>query len=464
MNRKTLLYRGMGLLALLMILAAFMGFERQNLPTVEAKNPQHPKNDQTCSTFQLSGTAADTIPVPSACLDGFCKMVIYANDISGPFAEGYSWEVYYYQWPNDGNVWVGGPNIVVGGVEFSDGYGENGNGVSEAVFRGGSYDDGFIRIMDDGYAENDPDLWTIESQGDSELTHATLTVCSIPGVVNYPYISESQAIDMPSFCVDSLCMIFQFSFAAFGGMGPGLSMPVYYSQESSSDTWIGGPNVIMGGIYYSEGAGQNGSGIDIVYGGGETELGGSAALWDDGGEYSDSQWWVDYNDAADMDDVYYWIAPMTCSKYDANTQYTNISTPAYCVDEMCTIIRWTDAMFGAWGPGLSWPVNYKQNSGDNSWKGGPALCIGGICYSSGGGANGDTSAERIFDTGYTDPNGGYVVLRDDSVTALETGPSQWNIVLNAQDDLTTASYYVCSNSCEETILLINKQYLPLLDQ
>ena len=462
MNKQMPFSKGVFCLVVVILVSLLLGARAPQPQIVEAADESSAETGQVCSTQRVSTYADNTMPVPSACLDGFCKMVIYANDITGAFAEGYSWEVYYYQW-TDGNTWVGGPNMSMGGVEFSEGYGENGNGIGEAVFRGGSYNDGYIRIMDDGPVENDPNLWTIESMGDSELTDASLTVCSIPGVVDRPYITSSQAIDMPAFCKDSMCMIFRFTFNEFGSMGQGLSMPVYYLQDSGTDLWIGGPNIMMNGVDYSAGAGDNGdgAGMTTIFGGGETELGGYASLLDDGAEWSNSEWSVYYSDADDLDYVSYWIAPMTCTKQAISAQYTNFDTPAYCVDELCTIVRWTDAWFGAFGPGLNWAVNYNQNSMDNTWIGGPTLCIGGTCFSEGWGLNGDSNSEKIFDSGWTE-NEDYVILRDDSFTANETGSGQWNVVFKNLEDLNDAAYYICSNTCEETILLINKSFMPVL--
>jgi hypothetical protein len=83
------------------------------------------------------------MPVPDFCINGLCKLMLYTNATMGVFGTGYSWEVYYYQWgPSNSNIWIGGPNISLGGVEFSDGFGYNGNGNSEGVFLGGSAPDG----------------------------------------------------------------------------------------------------------------------------------------------------------------------------------------------------------------------------------------------------------------------------------------------------------------------------------
>jgi hypothetical protein len=318
--------------------------------------------------------------------------------------------------------------------------------------------------MDDGPNENDPNWWSIESLGDAELTSATLTACSIPGVTGTELITSSQALDVPAFCVDSLCMVFRFSFSEFGGFGEGLSLPVYYIQDSGTDLWIGGPNISLGGVGHSDGAGENGdgAGMTTIYGGGETVEGGYSWLLDDGAEWSVSEWSVWYEDAADMSGVYYWFAPMTCTQQTVTGQYTSFTTPSFCVDDLCTVVRWTDAWFGAFGPGLSWPVNYKQDSNDNSWIGGPHLMIGGMSFSDGQGLNGDNNSEAIFDGGRTSGDD-YVVLRDDSFTAGETVSGQWNIVFKNLTDLSDAFYYICSNACEETVLQINKAFMPVLE-
>ena len=36
--------------------------------------------------------------------------------------------------------------------------------------------------------------------------------------------------------------------------------------------------------------------------------------------------------------------------------------------------------------------------------------------------------------------------------------------MNTQDDLSAATYYICSNTCEETVFLINDQYIPFIDK
>jgi len=108
-------------------------------------------------------------------------------------------------------------------------------------------------------------------------------------------------------------------------------------------------------------------------------------------------------------------------------------------------------------------VSYKQKSADNSWICGPSLCVGGQCFSDGSGINGDTGESIIFGGGSTSPNDGYVWLQDDDVIGGMYS-DKWNVEFYPKDDLTAASYYFCSNNCQETVFLINKQYLPLAEK
>jgi len=438
------------------------GIKAESLPPDDLE-PLVSSSDSTgsdCVSIQVDMTTTNTMPVPSGCVDQLCKLILYTNDVIGAYGPGYSMEIYYYQWSGTNN-WVGGPNIDLGGYEFSDGFGNNGDGFGEGIILGGTTPDGgYVRIMDDGDLENDPNLWTIESRATANLTSASLNVCPISGCT-YQAVTENAVINTPSFCNDGLCMILRINYNDFGSFGPGFSLPVFYAQDSISDEWIGGPQISMGGVFFGAGWGENGSGgATPIFDGGITAGGGYAVLLDDGDEWSASQWTVEFNNGTDMDWAQYAFCPMACTEHYTDT-HANIDMPYYCLDSMCTIVRWTDAWFGAWGPGLSWPVNYKQQSADNSWIGGPSLCIGGICFSDGSGTNGDTGEGKIFSGGFTYPNQGYVWLQDDDPNGFETGPYQWNIEFNAQDDLTAASYYICSNSCEETIFLINKQYMPL---
>ena len=464
MKKQRSFFKGAFWWVIVFLVVLSLGSHSQQVPVVEAKDDLAALESRNCTTQRLTTTYAnETMPVPDPCLDGLCKLVLYANSYMGAFGDGYSWEVYYYQWSSVG-AWVGGPNMAMGGVELSDGDGQNGDGLYEPVFGGGTSGNGYIRILDDGPNEDDPNLWSIDARGDAALTSATLTACSVPGVISTDLITSSQAIDVPEFCIDSLCMILRWSFDSFGDSGSGFSNPVYYFQNSVSDSWIGGPNITMGAIDYSHGVGDNGDGVSLpIFGGGETELGGVAELLDDEElvEESTTQWFVNYEETDDLTGVYYWFAPMSCIRQDATIYYTNFTTPSFCIDELCTIVRYADDAIEAWGNGLSWPVNYKQDSNDNSWIGGPNLILGGSPFSEGYGMNGDTNSDYIFNSGLSG-GGDFVRLRDDSSIAGETIPDQWNIIFSHDWDLNEASFFICSNTCEETILMINKEFLPVI--
>ena len=449
--------------AIILIIHPFMPSEAKPLPDISNLTLNDTEIGSGCLTVPLSLTAENTMEVPSFCIGGLCKLVLYTNAIMGAFGPGYSMEVYYAQLPSPSKSWYGGPNISLAGVAFSEGYGYNGDGEAQGVFLWGTTQDGeYIRIMDDGPFENSPELWSIESQASRSLTQASLQVCAIPGAVYSGPITSSQTIDTPEFCQDSLCMILRFSYAEFIAFGPGLTFPVFYDQDSWDHSWIGGPNINLGGMGFSSGSGRNGDGTKrTIFDGGISNGGGYAYLVDDGLEFSGDSWSVYFESGEDLDRVFYYFAPMACTKYEITERETPLDMPAYCLDSLCTMVRWTDDYFGAWGPGLSWPVSYVQRSLNNTWIGGPSLCLGGQCFSHGKGLNGDTSFDVIYDGGLTDSGTGSVILMDDSVDAFETNPLKWSVFFSPTDDLTAASFYICSNTCEETVFMINKQYLPI---
>ena len=255
-------------------------------------------------------------------------------------------------------------------------------------------------------------------------------------------------------------MILRFTNATFGEWGPGLSMPVYYQQVNQE--WVGGPDVGFGGVHFGQALGKNGTIVERIFYGGTAEGGGYASLYDDGMEYDQNQWSIYYQSDDELSELFYYFAPMDCTSHFINQQYTNIP-PMACLGSLCTILRWTDATFGMFGPGFFWPVNYKQDTSTQAWVGGPVPAFGGVSFSTGFGVNGDTAAEIILDGGRTSDEG-YVVLRDDSVTAGETSTLLWNVVFKPTTSLTMANYWVCSNTCQETFFLMEKNYIPLINR
>jgi len=431
--------------------------------SVKAANVYNGENQTGCTSIQLDSYAVNSMPVPSACVDGFCKLHLYTDAAMGMFGAGYTWEVYYIQNGTD-NSWAGGPNITLGDYSFSDGNGTNGNGNPEGVFLGGDTSDGgYVRIMDDGAAENSADLWTIETQSSPSLTRAFLQVCPLTDCYYTTIVSDS-FIPVPDFCIDDLCMITRYTDATFGAFGPGFTLPVYFKQNGTTNDWIGGPDINLGGIGFSQSGGTNGDGVkEYIFDGGVTNSGdGYARLYDGKFDSNSSDLYISFNAADELTHAVFEICPMNdCSLQTASQQYTNFNTPSFCKDALCTVVPWVDGTFGAFYPGFHWQVYYEQSSSNNAWFGGPSICFGGICYSDGVGVNGDTSSEILFEGGRTTPNEGYAVLRDDSLSAGETNANQWNIVLNKQDDLTSASYHICANDdCQTTIFLINKIFIP----
>jgi len=106
-------------------------------------------------------------------------MIVMWNDATmGAFDPGFSWPVFYMQNSAD-NSWIGGPVASIAGFNFSGGAGINGDASSSGVFiGGGTIGGGYVTLLDDGTAENSPNLWTIDFVPDpSRLTKASYYVC-----------------------------------------------------------------------------------------------------------------------------------------------------------------------------------------------------------------------------------------------------------------------------------------------
>jgi hypothetical protein len=50
----------------------------------------------------------------------------------------------------------------------------------------------------------------------------------------------------------------------------------------------------------------------------------------------------------------------------------------------------------------------------------------------------------------------------DDHASLTNSPDEWVIEFNPQDGLTAADFYVCANTCQETVFMINKQFVPMI--
>jgi hypothetical protein len=379
----------------------------------------------------------------------------------GAFYEGYNWPVFYTQDPST-NIWVGGPNISLAGVSFSSGGGTNGNISPEAIYYGGQTASGdYVSIYDDGGLEQSPDQWTIKTHQTGEISEAIIQVCSMDYDKHALTIGGNSYLTVPSYCINNMCGIMLWTDTTMGVFGPGFHWPVYY-QQNLSNNWIAGPDINLGGVGFSTGSGTNGdlSPIYLIIGG-TTPAGDYIRLYDDSqyAEFDNDKWSIVFNPGTELTEAAYYTFPMTCSSTNISTSgESSMSVPSYCIDSLCSILNWNDATMGAFGPGLNWPVEYKQNASNSSWKAGPAVSIGGITYSEGTGVNGDSTIDGVYIGGMT-TSGEYVSLYDEGL--VENSASFWTVDYNPGTELTSAAYFTCSNNCQETRVSLPRQFLPL---
>jgi hypothetical protein len=144
-------------------------------------------NGPQCVLYDISTAGLTQIEVPSYCLGHLCQVLVFSDGALGSFGPGLLWPVNYMQ-DLSGNAWIGGPNVTIAGVSHSDGRGTNGNGTSEAVYRGGATSGGgHVRVFDDSAAENSAFYWTVDFQPQgSELTQATIYICPLGSPIAGP--------------------------------------------------------------------------------------------------------------------------------------------------------------------------------------------------------------------------------------------------------------------------------------
>ena len=326
-------------LSLLIISVSFSsGIIHMKMNAVEAVGTDEASSGSN-SDYQ---SASFAMLVPEACIEGFCKLVLYKNTAMGAYASGYVWEVYYLQFSDDS--WIGGPNVCLGGFCYNGGEGINGNGLSEGVILGGETSDGgYIRILDDGDSENFNNQWTVEFQSSPSLNHVFLQACPLEGCTWETVTENNVAIPVPDFCdseYPEFCMVLRHTDATFGSFGPGFSLPVYINSDvdGSEHSWIGGPYVSLGGVSHSWGWGTNGDGTQTaIFRGGETAGGGYAALYDDGpGESSDDQWYIFFKGDGELTQATFEFCPMVWNEKHTygNTLEANYTeeTPTECMN------------------------------------------------------------------------------------------------------------------------------------
>jgi hypothetical protein len=121
------------------------------------------------------------------------------------------------------------------------------------------------------------------------------------------------AVSVPGFCMDAFCWVTLRSDGIFGAMAPGLLWPVLYMQDTSDNSWVGGPAMSIAGISLSGGMGVNGDGRGAgVLGGGETQGGGLLSVLDDSAaENASDKWTVEFQPyPGELSEATLFVCPM----------------------------------------------------------------------------------------------------------------------------------------------------------
>jgi hypothetical protein len=404
-----------------------------------------------CVRVAASSTGEMTVSVPVFCLGGLCQVQLWDTEVMGAFAGGLGMPAYYTQNPSD-STWIGGPNISLGGVAFSDGRGTNGDGSPQAVYLGGYTSGGnIVSVYDDGESESSSSEWTVTWDWTLiQEEEPRLYICPLGEEGIYDRIDVSSAgwttATVPSHCIDGMCGILMWTETDMGAFGPGFLWPAHYTQNSTSGTWIGGPNATIAGAEHSDGSGVNGDAIsETVFAGGTSISGGYARLHDDSDiESSPDQWSIELVPDSHITRTSYFVFPLECEHHSiTSTGATAITMPLGCAGGVCTVLMYNDGTMGPFGPGIHWPVYYSQGITDPAWIGGPTIYLAGLGFSAGSGTNGDYSRSAIFCGGQT-LNGGSVTLYDDTA---EYSSSQWSVYFTPASDLTKADYWACPVTC-----------------
>jgi len=187
-------------------------------------------------------------------------------------------------------------NAAVGGSQAGSAIVKNDVAVTNGLFS--------VKLDVDESVFNGQALW-LEVQVEGEVLGPRQEILPVPYALHslgpcYRYEVPDAAgqyyIEVPSFAIGGMCVINLWHDGQFGAFDEGFLWDVYYTQSSSDNSWVGGPNVSIGGASFSAGAGVNGDGTaDFVYEGGMTIGGGYVRLTDDSvAESSPYQWTIDF--------------------------------------------------------------------------------------------------------------------------------------------------------------------------
>jgi hypothetical protein len=266
-------------------------------------------------------------------------------------------------------------------------------------------------------------------------------------------------IPVPDICKDSLCRVLVGTNASLGDFGPGYLMDIFYMQDTTDGSWIGGPNLTHKGISFSAGGGVNGDlNEEGVFIGGVTADGGSLAILDDSSfEHSPDTWTVRYETSPSLTEASIGICEMDgcVSMLYESTDIWEIDYPSVCNNALCAILMEVDAGLGNYGPGLIGPAYIREYFFSDEWIGGPVMTFEGLGFSEGEGINGDIGQERIFYAGGTG-SGGYVHLFDDY---WDRDPDVWALELVTDEALTSVTLHICpQTACEEASYAVDGEY------
>lgn len=110
--------------------------------------------------------------------------------------------------------------------------------------------------------------------------------------------------------------------------------------------------------------------------------------------------------------------------------FRTIRVPSFCKNRFCQVFAsWEGDSFGAFSPGIMWPVTYIQRGA--AWQAGPAVSIAGVTLTAGSGVNGDGADEFVFGGGAT-ADGSFFWLNDDW-PGVENARNQWVVYLENAD-------------------------------
>lgn len=274
--------------------------------------------DNEFERFDVSSAGTVAVTVPDFCIDAVCGILMWNDGTMGAFGPGMVWPVHYTQDSSDGS-WIGGPNVSIAGVFFSGGAGVNGDGSGDVVLMGGQTSGGaYVRLYDDSGLETSSDQWTIDFAPDAYLTEAVYIVYPMACDYHPITLTGATAITIPQACTEGVCTVLMWNDGTMGAFGPGIHLPVYYTQSPTDATWIGGPNLYIAGVGFSDGAGVNGDyGSQDVFVGGQTISGGYVRLYDDSPpEYSPTQWTAVFSPTSDLTEAAYYICSGSCVHHD----------------------------------------------------------------------------------------------------------------------------------------------------